>query len=122
MAGRRARSRRTWPQRLLITFNCGVIGVSLLAAGLLAYANDKLAEVPRITIDPDIIEPEPEDAGAPQNYLLVGTDSAEGIDEGDSITNGRENLGILSDTIMLLRVEPGRAGAQLLSFPRDLWV
>jgi LCP family protein required for cell wall assembly len=122
MAGRRARSRRTWPQRLLITFNCGVIGVSLLTAGVLAYANDKLAEVPRVTIDSDIITAEPEDAGAPQNYLLVGTDSAEGIDESDSITNGRENLGTLSDTIMLLRVEPGQAGAQLLSFPRDLWV
>jgi LCP family protein required for cell wall assembly len=122
MAGRRARSRRTWPQRLLITFNCGVIGVSLLAAGLLAYANDKLAEVPRIEFDDDVLVPEPEDASAPQNYLMVGTDSAEGIDEGDSITNGRENLGILSDTIMLLRVEPGEVGAQLLSFPRDLWV
>jgi LCP family protein required for cell wall assembly len=122
MAGRRARSRRTWPQRLLITFNCGVIGVSLLTAGALAYANDKLAEIPRVTIDDDILTPEPEDAGAPQNYLLVGTDSAEGIDESDPITNGRENLGILSDTIMLLRVEPGQAGAQLLSFPRDLWV
>ena len=113
MAGRRARTRRTWPQRLLITFNVGVIGVSLLTAGVLAYANDKLSEVPRITIPTDILT-EVEDAGAPQNYLLVGTDSAEGIDEGDPITNGRENLGILSDTIMLLRVEPGDVGAQLL--------
>ena len=121
MAGRRARTRRTWPQRLLITFNVGVIGVSLLTAGVLAYANDKLSEVPRITIPTDILT-EVEDAGAPQNYLLVGTDSAEGIDEGDPITNGRENLGILSDTIMLVRVEPGDVGAQLLSFPRDLWV
>jgi LCP family protein required for cell wall assembly len=106
---------------LLITFNCSVIGVSLLTAGLLAYANDKLAEIPRITIDEDTLPPV-EDPGDPQNYLLVGTDSAEGIDESDSITNGRENLGTLSDTIMLLRVEPGQAGAQLLSFPRDLWV
>jgi LCP family protein required for cell wall assembly len=121
MAGRRALARRTWPQRLLIAFNVGVIGVSLLTAGVLAYANDKLAEVPRIDLGANLT-PEPEDPGDPQNYLLVGTDSAAGIDESDSITNDRENLGILSDTIMLLRVEPGQVGAQLLSFPRDLWV
>jgi LCP family protein required for cell wall assembly len=121
MAGRRARSRRSWPQRLLIAFNVGVIGVSLLAAGALAYANQKLGEVPRIDLGPDLAD-EPTEPGAPQNYLLVGTDSAAGISEDDSITNGRDNLGILSDTIMLLRVEPGQVGAQLLSFPRDLWV
>lgn len=121
MAGREARRRRSWPQRLLISFNVCVIGASLVTAGALAYANQKLNEVPRIQIDPEVLRPV-EDAGAPQNYLLVGTDSAAGIDEGDPITEGRENLGTLSDTIMLLRVEPGQVGAQLLSFPRDLWV
>jgi LCP family protein required for cell wall assembly len=121
MAGRRAHLRRSWPQRLLIAFNATVIAASLLTAGALGYANQKLGEVPTIYIPPGDL-PQVEDAGAPQNYLLVGTDSAEGISDDDSITNDRENLGILSDTIMLLRVEPGQVGAQLLSFPRDLWV
>ena len=121
MAGRRARARRTWPQRLLITFNLGVISASLLAAGVLAYANEKLADVPRIDLGSALVEASSE-PGAPQNYLLVGTDSAAGISDDDSITEGRSNLGILSDTIMLLRVHPGQVGAELLSFPRDLWV
>jgi LCP family protein required for cell wall assembly len=121
MAGRRARARRTWPQRLLITFNVTVIASSVLAAGALGYLNVKLDEVPRVDLGDIINEPSAE-PGAPQNYLLVGTDSAAGISEDDPITQGRENLGTNSDTIMVLRVEPGTAGAQLLSFPRDLWV
>ena len=121
MAGRRARARRTWPQRLLITFNVAVIASSVLAAGALGYLNVKLDEIPRVHI-PGIGGENHAEPGEPQNYLLVGTDSAAGIDGNDPITNGRENLGTNSDTIMVLRVEPGTVGAQLLSFPRDLWV
>ncbi len=46
MAGRRARARRTWPQRLLITFNVGVIAACLVAAGALGYLNQKLEQMP----------------------------------------------------------------------------
>ncbi len=122
MAGRRARARRTWPQRLLITFNVGLIAACLVAAGALGYLNQKLERIQRIDFGTEVLAPEPEDAGEPQNYLLVGTDSAAGFDENDSRTEGRENLGVLSDTIMLLRVDPQSTQAQLLSFPRDLWV
>jgi polyisoprenyl-teichoic acid--peptidoglycan teichoic acid transferase len=121
MAGRRARTRRSWPQRLLITFNVGVIAASLVTAGALAYLNEKLDEVQRVDLG-TILDEGSTEPGSPENYLLVGTDSAVGISEEDSITEGRENLGTNSDTIMLLRVEPGSVGAQLLSFPRDLWV
>ena len=121
MAGRRARQRRTWPQRLLITLNIGVIAASLVAAGGLGYLNVKLEQVPRIDLARQLAE-EPADAGEPRNYLLVGTDSAAGYDEDDPRAAGRENLGVLSDTIMLLRVDPGTTDAQILSFPRDLWV
>ncbi|HYF47117.1 MAG TPA: LCP family protein, partial [Acidimicrobiales bacterium] len=122
MAGRRERARRSWPQRLLITFNLAVAAASVITAGVLGYLNVKLEEVPRIDLTDELDPGDPSDPGAPENYLLVGTDSAEGISEDNPITNGRENLGVLSDTIMVLRVEPGTAGAQLLSFPRDLWV
>ena len=121
MAGRRARARRTWPQRLLITFNVGLIAACLVAAGALGYLNQKLDQIQRIDLAGQLTQ-EPTDPGEPQNYLLVGTDSAAGFDESDSRTEGRENLGVLSDTIMLLRVDPNSTQAQLLSFPRDLWV
>ncbi|MET1050054.1 MAG: LCP family protein, partial [Acidimicrobiales bacterium] len=122
MAGRRARERRTWPQRLLITFNAGFIVACLVSAAALGYANEKLDQVPRIDFGENGPLAEPEAPGEAQNYLLVGTDSSAGLDPDDSRTNGRENLGVLSDTIMLLRVDPSSTQAQLLSFPRDLWV
>jgi polyisoprenyl-teichoic acid--peptidoglycan teichoic acid transferase len=118
---RQAGGRRTWPQRLLIAFNVTLVGTSLLLAGVLAWANDKLDQVTRIDLGDSLVA-EPSDPSEPQNYLLVGTDSAEGLDEDDPAVRGRDDLGNLSDTIMVLRVDPDQAQAQLLSFPRDLWV
>jgi LCP family protein required for cell wall assembly len=109
---------------VLIGFNVAMVALTLTLALVLAYANDKLEEVVRIDDLP--LEPvggeegEEADPGAPQNYLLVGTDSAARLDEDDPAS--REDQGLLSDTIMVLRVDPDQTQAQLLSFPRDLWV
>ncbi len=53
---------------------------------------------------------------------MVGTDDAARLDPSDPVTNGRDDLGVLSDTIMVLRVDPEQTQAQLLSLPRDLWL
>src|SRR5688500_14447606 len=102
---RGARPRRSWPQRLLIAFNLSFIAGTLVAAGGLGYLNWKLDQLPRIELGDDVLE-EVEAPGEPQNYLIVGTDSAAGLSEDDPVTIGRENLGVLSDTIMVLRVDP----------------
>ncbi len=125
MAGRRGSDRsrrphRTWPQRLLIGFNSLVVVAALAAAVTLGYANDKLQDVQVIDLGTGVLTEAPEDPGEPQNYLLVGTDSAERLDESDPAA--RESQGLLSDTIMVLRVDPDNTQAQILSFPRDLWV
>ncbi len=114
------RRRRTWPQRFLITFNVGVVFATLGLAFALGYANDKLANVQRLDLGGGVLDEEPTDPGDPQNYLLVGTDSAARLDPDDP--SARVDEGILSDTIMVLRVDPDQTQAQLLSFPRDLWV
>jgi polyisoprenyl-teichoic acid--peptidoglycan teichoic acid transferase len=49
-------------------------------------------------------------AGEPENFLLVGNDTRDGLE------------GKRTDTIMVLRVEPEDGRASLLSFPRDLIV
>src|SRR5829696_1768088 len=118
--GRGARARRTWPQRGLITFNVVVVMATLGTAFALAYANDKLGQVETVDIGGGVLEDEPEDPGDPQNYLIVGTDSAAGLDPDDPAA--RVDEGVLSDTIMVLRVDPDQTQAQLLSFPRDLYV
>jgi LCP family protein required for cell wall assembly len=60
-------------------------------------------------------------AGEPQNYLIVGVDSAERLGDDDPVRRGRDSLN-RSDTIMVLRIDPGSRQAALLSLPRDLWV
>ncbi len=64
--------------------------------------------------------------GPAVNYLLIGSDSREGVsgDDADfgavgdtSVVQGRR-----SDTIMVLRQEKDGNGAALVSLPRDLWV
>jgi LCP family protein required for cell wall assembly len=97
-----------------------LIMASLTVAGGLGYLNYRLDQVPRIELG-EVLETQ-QDEASPQNYLIVGTDSAERLDEGDSVTIGREDIGLNSDTIMLLRVDPQEETAHLLSFPRDLYV
>ncbi|HEX8580749.1 MAG TPA: LCP family protein [Acidimicrobiales bacterium] len=118
---RRGRRRRTWPQRLLIGFNIFLIFTCLVTAAGLGYFYFKFGQLPRIELGNVLTE----ETGptSPQNFLVVGVDSAEGIDPNNPITIGRETLGAArSDTIMVLRVDPGSSRAQLLSILRDLWV
>src|SRR5690606_28103644 len=60
------------------------------------------------------------------NYLLVGTDSREGLDRDDPDAEGFFGDGEVgcdcTDTIMLLRIDPKEKQARILSFPRDLWL
>jgi LCP family protein required for cell wall assembly len=96
-----------------------IVACISMAAGL-AYFQYKFQQIPRVELD-EVLD-EVAAPSEPQNYLLVGTDSAAGIDPDDPVTIGRGDLGILSDTIMVLRVDPESEDAAILSFPRDLWI
>lgn len=64
-------------------------------------------------------------SGEPTNWLLVGSDSREGIEASDpnaAVFIGEEVAGKRTDTIIVARVDPGRKSIDLLSVPRDLWV
>jgi len=58
----------------------------------------------------------------PVNFLVVGVDNAEGLDPDDPVLRGRSEASLLSDTIMLVRLDPIENRAWLMSIPRDLWV
>ena len=62
-------------------------------------------------------------AGPARNILLVGTDSAVGLDPDDTAANRDPSAGIgLADTIMIVRLDPALAKATIMSLPRDLYV
>ena len=59
------------------------------------------------------------------NYLLLGSDSREGLTpEEQQYTGTNEDIGgeFRSDTIVLVHVTPDDKQATFVSFPRDLWV
>ncbi len=114
--------RRNWVERLVLT--SGVIGttVALIAAGVLNWGLGKWEAIPQLAI-PAI---EAAESGVPANWLIVGSDSREGIDPNDprsGIFLGDEAPGgKRTDTMMIARVDPDNGTVNLLSIPRDLWV
>ena len=90
------------------------------AAGL-GYAFKRASDVQRYgglgsTLD------HPAAKGEPENFLLVGVDNSEGLDAKDPVLIGRSRASLLSDTIMILRIDPTTKQASILSLPRDLWI
>ncbi|MEY2436357.1 MAG: hypothetical protein QOF97_1193 [Acidimicrobiaceae bacterium] len=64
--------------------------------------------------------------GQPINYLIIGSDSRDNVDPNDpnagAFLGTGEPSGKRSDTILLVRIDPKTLTAQMLSFPRDLFV
>jgi LCP family protein required for cell wall assembly len=113
------RARRTWPQRLLITFNAGLVVICLGSAAALTYVQREVSALPRVSIG-GVLDDRAA-AGEPQNILLVGVDDGSGLSSGDPVLIGRSRS-LNTDTIMVLRLDPRSEKALLLSLPRDLWV
>ncbi len=72
-------------------------------------------------LDGEIVE-----AGAPVNWLLVGTDTRDGIEADDPdalvfLSDG-DTGGRRTDTMLIARVDPATQTVELLSLPRDLYV
>jgi len=119
------RLRRTWVERVLVAF--GVIATTgcLLAAGVMAWALQKFEAIETV----EIASIQEAVAGEPSNWLLVGTDSREGIDADDPnagvFVGGDPSelpTGKRTDTMIIARVDPGGQTIDLLSIPRDLHV
>ena len=117
----RAHPRRTWVQRFLIALGVattlGCVGVAS-AVGFFYWKTGKLVQYG----DVEVTQAAP---GAPQNYLVVGSDSRDNIDPNDPNAGAftAENVtGKRADTIMIARVDPVALTIQLMSFPRDLWI
>ena len=110
---------RTWPQRLVLCTGVLVVLVCAASATAAGYFGLRFAQIDRV----GGIDISAAAAGEPANYLLVGTDSREGLDPDTAGFSDDGQTGCdCTDTIMVLRVDPKAKQAQVLSFPRDLWV
>ena len=113
--------RRTWPQRLVLAGGCAtVLGLVASASGL-AYVYRKYERLPRVELTGVLATDDDSGSAEPENYLIVGVDSAAGLDRDDPVRRGRDD-NQRSDTIMVLRIDPESRQAALLSLPRDLWI
>ncbi len=110
--------RRTRRRVLQVALAIAVVGVVLVAAAI-GYAwkiYNKIEKIPVATVLSPV-------KGGETNYLIIGTDSREGL--ADDVANkdvvvGDGVSGERSDTIVLMRV--GSDGNRMLPIPRDLWL
>lgn len=116
----RRRVRSPIPLTLLLAAIVGVAG----AAGVLRAAEARTSDVERID-GLDLVLTEVDADGPSVNYLLVGSDSREGVggDADDIGATGTTDdvTGQRADTIMILRRDSD-GGVALTSIPRDLYV
>jgi LCP family protein required for cell wall assembly len=106
---------------VVLALSTSLVIVLLVTAGGLSYVYSKYSRLPRVELGSVLTETS--GSSEPRNFLLVGVDSAANLAQDDPARAGRGNVGGLrSDTIMVLRLDPGAERASLLSLPRDLWV
>ena len=111
---------RSWVQRLIIVSGALLAAVAVIAALVVGVVWWRLGSFDRVALD---LAPNTSDR--PLNFLVVGSDSRESISESDPDAGaflGEEVTGQRTDTIIVMRVDPGANQISLLSIPRDLWV
>ncbi len=102
----------------------GVIGASIVASFFVVELYDGVADLGRIQFSGDLLDTET-DSSEPVNFLIIGVDSALGLDPDDPAAFGRDvdaRGNSLADTIALLRIDPVGGQAWMLTLPRDLLV
>lgn len=108
----------------------GLAVVLFAGVGALVYIGEASMEdlsVPGLNTEPaptDAAGPDFEEVAEVRNVLVVGSDSREGLSDEQLQAIGTTDEGRtgLTDTIMLVQLDPRRDGVVILSFPRDLLV
>lgn len=118
------RPRRTTKQRILLSIGVLAVIGCIVVAGYVAVTFNKFNQIERVEAS-ELASEVGEDE--PQNFLIVGSDSREALDENDPnaavFTGGGETpFGQRADTMVIMRYDPEKERLDILSVPRDLWV
>ncbi|MBW1595718.1 LCP family protein [Streptomyces sp. JJ38] len=110
------RPRPNWRRRITVGLVVCLAALLVIGVGTYFWADGKL----RRDVDLAKVEDRPE-AGKGTNYLIVGSDSREGLsdEDKDRLRTGSAD-GRRTDSMMILHV--GDNGNSLISLPRDSWV
>src|SRR3546814_13152803 len=99
------RPRRTWGQRSVLLLSCSLVLGLLGSAGVLGYVYSKYSRLPRIELGGTLTERT--GRHEPQNFLMVGVDSAANPAEDDPARQCRDPIrGLSPDTTQVLRIQP----------------
>ena len=94
----------------------------------LVMVKSQVGQIPRVAVGLSLdsvgasVDPEEERSSEILNFLLVGIDNAAGIDPDNPIHIDRDVDTLLTDSIILVRIDPNSDRVAMLSIPRDLWV
>ncbi len=112
---------RPWPKRLLFGALGVVVVVALVAAAGAAWGLWSFNQLDREDLKLSKVQD-----NTPQNFLVIGSDSRAGVkkgDKGSGVMLGKDTpTGQRSDSIAVMRIDPGKEQIDMLSIPRDLWL
>lgn len=112
---------RRWPKRVLF----GTLGV-LVVVAVVAAAGTAWGLWSFNQLDREDLKLSKVQDNTPQNFLVIGSDSRAGVkkgSKGSGVMLGKDTpSGQRSDSIAIMRIDPGKEQIDMLSIPRDLWV
>jgi polyisoprenyl-teichoic acid--peptidoglycan teichoic acid transferase len=111
-AARHRRHRRRLLVILVMVLVVAVAGVG----GSYGYARMRFGQIASVDVPSLKAQPAP---GKPFNLLMVGSDTRQGLDNGNEFGNV---AGQRADVLILVHIIPAAHTARLLSIPRDLYV
>ena len=106
-------------------FAVALVAVAVITTGVVAAANvvenNKLSSINRIKLPDNVLAAS--HPGAPSNYLIVGSDTRDFVDNAaERQAFGTNDHGPLSDVMMVVHLVPAQGTAFVVSFPRDTYV
>jgi len=108
-------------RRFAIAFVVVAVITTSVVAAANVIENNKLSGIARIALPANTLTPAT--PGAPANYLIVGSDTRNFVENAaERQAFGPNDHGPLSDVMMIVHVVPAQQTAFVVSFPRDTYV
>ncbi len=113
---------RRWVRTLSVVCIVILVLVAGAVGGLYVYAQRVWSAIPKIGSDELVLEEQA--PGEPATFLIVGSDTREGLSDelSSAVGSTRQVGGQRADTIMIVHVDPNTRRSIVLSLPRDLRV